>query len=107
MSIRGLAIVCVILPLADPARAADPNAGEAIAVEHCAQCHYIPGDDDNQSGEVLRAPALDLMANEPATYTEERIRSSLQKPHWPMGGIILSPTDIDNILAYFGTLRHS
>jgi len=105
MSYRVLFILCAMLPLGSPVRAADPGAGEAIAAEHCAPCHYMPGQSSEDKGTVLLGPALDLIASESTTYTEQRIRASLQKPHWPMSGIILSPTDIDNIQAYLTTLR--
>jgi hypothetical protein len=45
------------------------------------------------------------MANDPEVYTEKRLRAFLQEPHWPMSGFILSPSDVDNILAYLTTLR--
>ncbi len=106
MICRGLVVIgAILLPLGGAAEAADAAAGEAIAAEHCAPCHYLPGQEDDDEGAVLRAPALDLIASEPTVYTEQRIRTSLQRPHWPMGAIILSPSDIDNILAYFATLR--
>jgi len=87
-----------------PALAAgDPDAAKGLLAERCADCHALPGQEPPATG--LPAPAFELMANDPAGYPEERLRSFLQQPHWPMTAFILSPSDIDNILAYLATLR--
>jgi mono/diheme cytochrome c family protein len=97
------ALLCLA---AVPALAAgDPDAVKGLLVERCADCHAIPGYSTSTPATGLPAPAFKAMANDPALYTEERLRAFLQRPHWPMSGFILSPSDIDNILAYLTTLR--
>jgi mono/diheme cytochrome c family protein len=84
--------------------AGDPDAAKGLLVEYCADCHALPDHPAPATG--LPAPSFTTIAEDPDVYTEERLRASLAKPHWPMGGLILSPSDIDNILAYLATLRH-
>jgi hypothetical protein len=40
----------------------------------------------------------------PAGYPEQRLPALLEKPHWPITAFMLSPSDIDTILAYLATL---
>jgi mono/diheme cytochrome c family protein len=92
--------------LAAPAFAAgDPDAIKGLFADHCSVCHAIPGYSASPPAAGLAAPAFEAIANDPAVYTEERLRAFLQKPHWPMTGMILSPSDIDNFNAYLTTLR--
>jgi mono/diheme cytochrome c family protein len=92
---------------AAPALAAgDPDAIKGLLADHCAVCHAIPGFSANPPAAGLAAPAFETIANDPAVYTEERLRAFLKKPHWPMTGFILSPSDTDNLIAYLTTLRH-
>jgi len=86
--------------------AGDPNAVKGLLADQCADCHAIPCYSAGTPATGLPAAAFEAMANDPTIYTEERLRTFLQKPHWPMTGFILSPSDIDNILAYLATLRH-
>ncbi len=86
--------------------AGDPDAVKGLLADQCADCHAIPGYSDSKPATGLPAPSFKVMANDPTIYTEERLRAFLQKPHWPMTGFILSPSDVDNILAYLTTLQH-
>ena len=89
-----------------PALAAgDPDAIKGLLAERCADCHAIPGDGASPPATGLPAPAFAAIANDPDVYSEERLRAFLEKPHWPMTAFILSPSDVDNILAYLRTLR--
>ena len=56
---------------------------------------------------VRAAPPLQVFANDPTTYNEDRLRTSLRQPHWPMGQFRLSASDIDNILAFIAELRRN
>lgn len=98
--------VCLTLVAVPGLAAGDPNAVKGLLADQCADCHAIPGYSVSTPGTGLPAPAFEVMANDPTIYTEERLRTFLQKPHWPMTGFILSPSDVDNILAYLTTLRH-
>lgn len=104
---RWTCLFALLSLLAAPALAAgDPDAVRGLLADRCADCHAIPGYSAGTPDTGLSAPAFEVMANDPAVYTEERVRAFLQKPHWPMTGFTLSPTDVDNILAYLETLRH-
>lgn len=93
--------------LAAPALAAgDPDAVRGLLADRCADCHAVPGYSAGTPNTGLPAPSFQAMADDAAVYTEERVRAFLQEPHWPMTGFVLSPADVDNILAYLETLRH-
>jgi mono/diheme cytochrome c family protein len=95
--------VFLALSAAPALAAGDPDAAKGLLAEHCADCHALPGREPPATG--LPAAAFEAIANDPAAYPEDRLRSFLQQPHWPMTAFILSPADIDNILAYLATLR--
>ncbi len=84
--------------------AGDADAAKGLVVEHCVECHAVPGY-GAESLATLDAPAFDAIAAAPETYTAARLRAFLQKPHWPMGQFRLSPNDIENILAFIKTTR--
>jgi hypothetical protein len=46
-----------------------------------------------------------MIAKNQDVYSPARLRAFLQKPHWPMTQFILSPGDIDNILAFIEQLH--
>lgn len=90
---------------AAPAHAAgDPDKAKGVLVEHCADCHEIPGY-SAQGLPTVKAPGFQEIADDPKTYAEPRLRRFLRQPHWPMTQFRLSPSDIDNFVAYLGTLR--
>ena len=101
-------LLSVVLTLsALPALAAgDPDAVKGLLADHCSACHDIPVAGAKQPATGLPAPPFTVIANDPDAYPDARLRTFLQKPHWPMTGFTLSPIDIDNILAYLATLRH-
>jgi mono/diheme cytochrome c family protein len=84
--------------------AGDPDAAKGLVAQRCASCHKVPG--QSESGlATLDAPAFQTIADEPEVYTEERVRASLLKPHWPMKQFHLSPSNIDNLVAYLQSLK--
>jgi len=95
--------VLLALSAAPALAAGDPGAAKGLLAEHCAECHAVPGQEPPATG--LPAPDFEVITNDPADYPEDRLRTFLQKPHWPMTAFILSPSDIDNILAYLARLR--
>ena len=99
--------ILVVTLLAAPATMAEGRADAArgIVSEHCAKCHAVP--DFSAKSVVANAPAFTTIAQDRETYSEARIRKSLLKPHFPMTGITLSPSDIDNLVAYFAALGRS
>ncbi len=84
--------------------AGDADAAKGLIVEHCIECHAVPGY-GAESLPTVDAPSFDAIAAAPETYTPARLRSFLQKPHWPMGQFRLSPKDIDNVLAFIEATR--
>lgn len=88
------------------ARAADDaDAAKGIVQEHCAGCHEVPGYANPKQTPAVNPPAFSAIAADPETYTEARLRAFLQKPHWPMQQFRLSPSDIDNLLAFIASLK--
>jgi mono/diheme cytochrome c family protein len=104
-ALLGAAALLALLPaMAEGAAAADPNAVKGLVADNCSRCHFVPP--YSKSGlKSLNAPPFKEIANNPGVYTEARIRTFLQKPHYPMEPIILSRRDIDNLVAFIHTLR--
>ncbi len=104
---RLAAALLMVTLLAAPAAmaAGQADAARGIVSEHCAKCHAVP--DFSAKSIVANAPTFITIARERETYSEARIRKSLLKPHFPMTGITLSPSDIDNLVAYFEELGRS
>ncbi len=84
--------------------AGDADAAKGLVVEHCIECHAVPGY-RAESLATVDAPSFDAIAAAPQTYTAARLRAFLQQPHWPMGQFRLSAKDIENILAFIETTR--
>lgn len=106
--IQGLGVMVGLLGLFGFAvtgwAAGDPDQAKGIIVEYCAGCHRVPG----YSAEGLptvEAASFQDFADNPEAYPEDRLRAFLVKPHWPMEQVRLSPSDIDNILAFIESLR--
>ena len=100
-----LALVMFVF-LDSPANAAGkPEDATGLIAERCANCHKVPGFTARWEQAQLNAPPFLEIAKNPDVYTPARLRAFLQKPHWPMTQFILSPSDIDNILAFIGHLR--
>ncbi len=101
-----LPILLAALPaVLAPAAAAegDPDAVRGLVVDRCARCHLVP-DAPAPEVEGMAPPPFSEIAANPRIYSETRLRSFLQRPHWPMQALILSPRDIDDLLAYFRAL---
>ncbi len=73
-------------------------------VEHCIGCHEAPGYDRGDPA-TIEVPSFQVIADDPRTYTPERLRAFLIQPHWPMTRFRLSPRDIDNLIAFIDALR--
>lgn len=78
----------------------DETRGEALVRRWCVSCHLIEG----------RGPASDLappfhaVARDPRK-TPDYLRTFLANPHAPMPPLQLSRAEIEDIVAYLGTLR--
>ncbi len=106
-TLRLLAIAGLLaVAFAGPARAeGNAKAATPIVAEYCTACHVIPGFKPRFEKADAKAPDFQKMADEPAVYTTARIETFLRKPHFPMTKFILSPSDIENLVAFIENLR--
>jgi len=104
--LTSLASVAALVGLwAAPALAAGAaEAARPIVAEVCSKCHRVPGY-DGTAAEGVSPPDFQAIADDPTTYTTARLTAYLRKPHFPMKSIILSPRDIDNLVAFIEALR--
>ena len=89
----------------DPACAGDPRALRGLIAEHCVECHGVPGMLAVPRSPELGAPDFGQISQDRKTYTAERLRSFLRKPHFPMRQFTMSETDVDNIVSFIFELR--
>lgn len=83
--------------------AGNPDAAKGLIVEHCSECRAVPGY-GAEGLPAVAAPPFQVIADNPETYTNQRLHAFLRQPHWPMGRFSLSPSDIDNVIAYLKSL---
>jgi hypothetical protein len=103
---RGVLAAALFLTMAAPARAAgDAREATGIVAEYCVDCHVVPGLEPQYERAMLGAPAFQSIADRPWTYTDRRLRTFLSRPHFPMRQLMLSPSDIDNLMAFIAGLR--
>ena len=101
MRITMLLAVTVVIAHAGLAHAASGNAeaGRQLAMRSCSSCHAI----DAAKTATDNAPPFAVVAK----ANKERpawIRGWLMSPHPPMPNISLSRQQIDDIVAYLGTV---
>lgn len=95
-----IAAAVALFGISTPARAADAVAGRELVGRWCASCHATGA----TATAVDSAPPFTTIANDPAR-TETRLKSWLTSPHPPMPNFSLTRVEIDDILAYFETLK--
>jgi len=100
-----LTAVCMAAATGTAWAAGDPDAVEGLIADRCTGCHKVPGYEARWQKADLGAPPFQAIADDPETYPPAGLRDFLQKPHWPMTEFILSPRDIDNVLAFIARLR--
>ena len=100
-AISALAGVAVAAPVGSDE--GDVRAGRSFAGRHCVQCHEI-GNAPTPSAMFKKGPAFRDIANK-STTTPLALRVFLTTPHPTMPNLILSRTEIDNIVAYIMSLR--
>ncbi len=84
----------------------NPDAARPIISENCVTCHDVPGFQAKYGRADVNAPAFQSIADQPDTYTPDKMRQFLQHPHYPMAKFVLSSADIENIIAFIQSLRH-
>ena len=87
---------------AEEAPPPDPAVGKGLAERLCATCHLV-GDGEN-SALPAGVPSLRGLANR-SGQTARRIENALIQPHPPMPDMRLTMQEIQDLLAYFETLR--
>ena len=102
----GLALSALVLLPFGPVRAAgNPDMARGIVADHCSKCHETPDYKLRRKDAAAIGPSFRSIANQPAVYTQARLKSFLRQPHYPMTKFVLSPSDIDNLIAYIQSLR--
>ena len=95
-----LALSAVLLGAISPCVAADATRGGRLAQQWCAGCHLIGGP---QPGTAQQGPpSFPTVAGR---LSPEQLRAFLAHPHGAMPDLALSRTEIDDLIAYIGTLR--
>lgn len=77
------------------------DRGRVLAQNLCAGCHVVSGAEGAATAGI---PTLRAIANRPE-QTGRRIENALIAPHAPMPDMLLSMTEIKDIIAYLDTLR--
>ena len=80
----------------------DRDAGYALAKKTCAECHRIGREEKTQK--LYPATSFQEIADRPQS-TEMSLRVFLKSPHRDMPDLILTETEIDNVVAYILGLR--
>ena len=81
------------------AKAADLQRGAVLAQQWCANCHLI-GAGTPSSAQQGPPPFRSIAAMPP-----DQIRTFLTKPHGSMPDLSLSRAEIDDLIAYIGSLK--
>lgn len=102
-SFLGAAIVLAIAIPGHTALGQSGNAteGRRLAVSICSKCHLVP--EAQPTSAMDAAPTFTTLANDPA-MTNERLRRFLIAPHSQMPPIVISRTEVEDLIAYMRTL---
>jgi mono/diheme cytochrome c family protein len=88
----------VLAPMiAEGQTTADPAAGERLALQVCAQCHFVA--EDQPLIPRADAPPFDEIAADPGV-TEISLRVFFQTPHRNMPNLQLSQQETDDVIGY-------
>lgn len=94
-------LALIIVMRAAPALSqGDAEVGKRTAESWCSSCHLVDGVGTAIDG----APPFRAVANDPAK-TSAFLRTWLTDPHYPMPNLELSRRQIDDLVAYFESLR--
>lgn len=99
------AVALTSLPVGPAQATGDAHAARGIVAEHCARCHEVPGFHSRYKPSAVMAPSFRTISNQPDVYTRTRLTAFLRRPHYPMTKFVLSPSDIDNLVAFIESLR--
>jgi mono/diheme cytochrome c family protein len=98
----------VLLGLATTAAAApagDPKAGKVAYQKHCQMCHGPEGQGNPALARMLKADIRPLTSKEVQALSDAEIRAIIEKGKGKMKPVQkLTPSDIDNIIAFVRSL---
>ena len=96
-----LAFAAAISFAATGASAASATRGKTLVQHECASCHAAePGEQSPNP----KAPTFAAVANEPSA-TPYSLHVFLQTTHTTMPNFVIQSDDIDDIVAYIGSLK--
>ncbi|HVM78315.1 MAG TPA: cytochrome c [Stellaceae bacterium] len=93
------ALIGAVLVAGQARAAGNADYGRAIAQNRCSSCHVV---EPNLKGGDAAPPFAEIARKHGNDTTW--VRSWLTSPHPPMQGIALSREEIDDIVAYLGSL---
>ena len=95
-----LVLALVVLTLAqEPVGPPDAARGKALAGRWCGACHLV-----QLRLTTIDPPTFAAIAKDPAK-TPEYLRNFFASPHKDMPPIQLTPLQIEDIIAYLGTMK--
>jgi mono/diheme cytochrome c family protein len=97
-----MVVLGVVLVLAQD-RLGDPAWGQELARRFCGECHVVELSDWEPGGAEGALP-FQAIADDPAT-TEFALRIFLRMPHGQRPFPRLTPDEIDDLIAYFLSLK--
>lgn len=97
--VRAMAIILALSAAGGTAWAGDPVEGGRIAERWCSSCHVA----SNRSGGTDAVPTLESISNDPRR-SPEWVRQWLNDPHPPMPNLPLTRAQIEDVVAYLGSL---
>ena len=99
-----VAWVCVVMAAATLPATADGNAatGQQIAKRWCTSCHLV--EYDQKGGASADVPTFFAIAKR-SSGDSAGLKSFLADPHPPMPDLNLTRAEINDLLAYIGSLK--
>lgn len=91
----------LLMLVAKPVLASDPDNGERLARRWCSACHVVAS---NQSGPTSEARPFSSIARAP-DFDAAATAMFLLKPHPKMPDMSLTPKEATDLAAYISTLK--
>ena len=104
--LAGLTILMAVLAIATSrarGQVGDVSAGHAFARQACVACHVVEAR-EARPRVIAIGPAFTAIANTPG-MTATALRVYLTTSHPKMPNVILTPADMDDVIAYIRSLR--
>lgn len=101
LAIIGLVCLTAALWEPRPSFAADAYQGERTFNQWCTSCHTKKG---AKRARDAAPPLIELLDKK--SLTPDAMRRWLANPHPPMPNLNLGRQEIENLIAYFESLRH-